>query len=1100
MNLPSLPVIQVILRELVTSERSPRVPEPDLVMDDPEKVAAYVRAGGEDGARSSVYLYHSAQISDVIRPGDLVVDLACGPLNQLAIVARLNPETRFVGIDLSERMLQIAQGTIDEMGLKNVTLRQGDITRLDLADRSVDVVISTVALHHLPTAEDLDRAFAEVDRILRPGGGLHLVDFGHLRSERSIRYFAYQYAHMQPDLYVLDYLYSMRAAFPVSKMKAAYERHLSRRARFYPMRPMPFMVAIKSESRRGEDPVLRHKLLTRRRELSPFSQRDLSDIITVFSAGGLDARGLDKPIPSPFPFGVRPRGRLYAPDPSIFLHPEEVSAAGRGRSAPPGRLAALVEAAVCAPSGSNAQPWRFLLDEESGRIDVSVDCHVDNSPMNAGHRMSRIGVGAAVENLVRTAERAGWKTDLVTRAAGAVATLRVTPTQGSRPTVERAIAERATNRRLYDGRPVESETVERLKRATPALGDLRTYWITDRERLREIASVLGRADRMAFAEKSIRQAMLARIRFDAPPEAHVEEGLPVASLEISGSTRFLLPRASLLPKWVVKAIGLAATAGRITSRQVVSSSGICLVAGPDEEAETDVAIGRAGQRAWLALTEEGLVAQPLTSLLVLENMLYHGTRELSTLGRRNIERLRDEFRRLLPELGGGRPGFLLRFGFAPSPSARSGRLPLDVVSERASLPSTAAAVRRGDRKRILFVAEAVTLSTVARPATLARTLDPARFDVIFATAPRFLHLFPDLPFPIRPISSITPEQFRRSLERGSPIYDASTLRAYVEEDAELMRAINPDAVVGDFRLSLSLSARRLGIPYLAITDSCWSPYARERLVLGENPLRRLLGSGPAKAFFGLIRSLALAHHSHALNRVRKEYGLPPLGHDLRHLFTDADHVLYADVPELAPVFDEPPRHHYLGPILWSAPVPLPAGWDDLPAGRPLISVSLGSAGRAELLPEVLAALGDLPVNVVAATAARIRVNSPPANTLVADFLPGDRILPRASLAVCNGGAPATQQALAAGVPILGITGNMNQILNMRSVVAAGAGEALETIKVTAASVRRLVVKMLEDPAYGEAALSLSRTFQNYDAGKRFGVIIERVLAKLTAAA
>jgi UDP:flavonoid glycosyltransferase YjiC (YdhE family)/ubiquinone/menaquinone biosynthesis C-methylase UbiE/nitroreductase len=1100
MNLPSLPVLKVMLRELATSERSPRVPEPDLVMDDPAKVAAYVRAGGEDGARSSVYLYHSAQISDVIRPGDLVVDLACGPLNQLAIVARLNPESRFVGIDLSQRMLQIAKGTIDEMGLKNVTLRQGDITRLDLADRSVDVVVSTVALHHLQTVEDLDRAFAEINRILRPGGGLYLVDFGHLRSERSIQYFAYQYAHMQPDLYVLDYLYSLRAAFPMSDFKAAYERHLTRRARFYSMRPFPFMLAIKSESRRGEDPALRHKLLTRRRELSPFSQRDLSDIIAVFRAGGLDARGLDKPIPSPFPFGVRPRGRLYAPDPTIFLHPEEVPESRREKSSPPGRLAALVEAAVCAPSGSNAQPWRFLLDEESGRIDVFVDSHVDGTPMNAGHRMSRIGVGAAVENLLRTAERSGWKTELTTRAAGALATIRVTAPAGSRPVVEKAMAERATNRRRYDGRSVAPAVLERLCRATPPLGGVATLWITDRERLRQIASVLGRAEKMAFAEKSIRQAMLSRIRFDAPPEAHVEEGLPVASLELTGSIRWLLPRASHLPKWVVKGIGLASSAGRITSGQVLSASGLCLVAGPDEEAPTDLAIGRAGQRAWLALTQEGLAAQPLTSLLVLENMLYHGTRELSTLGRRNIERLRDELRRLVPELGGARPGFLLRFGFAPSPSARSGRLPLDVVSESASLPGAAPVIRGTDRKKILFIAEAVTLSTVARPATLARTLDPARFDVTFATAPRFVSLFPDLPFPVRPISSIPPEQFRRCLENGSPIYDASTLRAYVEEDVELLRSINPDAVVGDFRISLSISARRLGIPYLAITDSCWSPYAREPLVLGENPLRRLLGSGPAKALFGLLRSIALAHHSHALNCVRKEYGLPPLGHDLRHLFTDADHVLYADVPELAPVFDEPPRHHYLGPILWSAPVALPPGWNDLPADRPLLSVSLGSTGRAELLPEILAALGDLPVNVVAATAGRIRIDSVPANTLVADFLPGDRILARARLAICNGGGPATQQALAAAVPILGIPGNMNQILNMRSVVAAGAGEALETTKVSAASVRRLVLKMLEDPAYGEAALSLSRTFENYDAAERFGVILDRVLAKLTAAA
>lgn len=123
MSLPSGPVLKAILRELTTRERSPRVPEPDLVMDDPAKVAAYVVAAGEDGARSSVYLYHAAQICEVIRPGDLVLDLACGPANQLAIVARINPDVNFVGIDLSDHMLGIARGSIEDMGLKNVAFR-----------------------------------------------------------------------------------------------------------------------------------------------------------------------------------------------------------------------------------------------------------------------------------------------------------------------------------------------------------------------------------------------------------------------------------------------------------------------------------------------------------------------------------------------------------------------------------------------------------------------------------------------------------------------------------------------------------------------------------------------------------------------------------------------------------------------------------------------------------------------------------------------------------------------------------------------------------------------------------------------------------------
>src|SRR5204863_5016089 len=100
------------LREAMTRERSARAPEPDLVMDDPDKVTAYTRAGREDGVMAPVYLFHCAQICDVIRPGDTVVDLGCGPATQLAMVARLNPEVRFTGIDLSDEMLDRARAHV----------------------------------------------------------------------------------------------------------------------------------------------------------------------------------------------------------------------------------------------------------------------------------------------------------------------------------------------------------------------------------------------------------------------------------------------------------------------------------------------------------------------------------------------------------------------------------------------------------------------------------------------------------------------------------------------------------------------------------------------------------------------------------------------------------------------------------------------------------------------------------------------------------------------------------------------------------------------------------------------------------------------------
>ena len=283
----SLSILRVLLRELTTRERLPRQPEPDLVMEDPDKVAAYTRAGREDGVMAPVYLFHCAQISDLIRPGDTALDLACGPATQLAQVARLNPEVRFIGVDLSEEMLARARPHVRELGLANVELRLGSITDLSaFGDASVDAVFSTMALHHLPGQADLRRTFEEAARVLKPDGAVYLVDFGRLRSERSIQYFAYQYADRQPELFTLDYLYSLRAAFSLADFRAASQA-LTGRATLYSTFLAPFMMALKSRSRRPADPRLEARFARIRSELPPHHQVDLRNLVTFFRLGGL---------------------------------------------------------------------------------------------------------------------------------------------------------------------------------------------------------------------------------------------------------------------------------------------------------------------------------------------------------------------------------------------------------------------------------------------------------------------------------------------------------------------------------------------------------------------------------------------------------------------------------------------------------------------------------------------------------------------------------------------------------------------------------------------------------------------------------------------
>lgn len=234
------------------------------------------------------FIVHCAHMCEVIRPGDTVLDLACGPATQLGMLARLNPDARFIGIDLSAEMLEQAEHHVTGLGLDNVELRVGDITTLDrIASQGMDAVVSTMSLHHLPTLELLDTTFPEARRVLKPDGGLYLADFVHLRSERSIRYFAYQHADRQPELFTLDYFNSLRAAFYFQDFQRLVDQYFGTDARLFATAPFRFMIAIKSHQRREAPMEIRTALREIAQGLAPPQQKDLKDLNMLFRLGGM---------------------------------------------------------------------------------------------------------------------------------------------------------------------------------------------------------------------------------------------------------------------------------------------------------------------------------------------------------------------------------------------------------------------------------------------------------------------------------------------------------------------------------------------------------------------------------------------------------------------------------------------------------------------------------------------------------------------------------------------------------------------------------------------------------------------------------------------
>jgi UDP:flavonoid glycosyltransferase YjiC (YdhE family) len=397
-------------------------------------------------------------------------------------------------------------------------------------------------------------------------------------------------------------------------------------------------------------------------------------------------------------------------------------------------------------------------------------------------------------------------------------------------------------------------------------------------------------------------------------------------------------------------------------------------------------------------------------------------------------------------------------------------------------------------KRILFVAEAVTLAQVVRLVTLARALDPARYEIHFASA-RFDDLiFRDTRFVQHPIWSLSPAVIDARVARGQRLYGRRTLAAYVREERALLQAVRPDLVVGDLRLSLAISAPLGRVPYAALINAYWSPFAaRESFPLPEHPIVKLLGVTLAERYFERALPFVFRHFARPLNQLRRRHGLAELG-TLPDILTFGDHTLFPDTPALVPTRGLPAHQRYLGYVPWSPPVPLPEWWSRLDAGRPTVYVTLGSSGRVQRLPMVLDAAASLGCQVLLATAGRVRLGALPPHVFAADYLPGDLAARRAAVVISNGGSTTGYQALAEGRPVLGLPFNLDQYLASQAIARAGAGLTVRAGLADAKAVAGALSHLLAEPSFATRATYVAADLRRSNAPAAFAALVDREVA------
>jgi arsenite methyltransferase len=109
-----------------------------------------------------------------LRKGDTVVDLGSGAGNDVFVARAIVGESgTVIGVDMTDAMLAKARVNNSRLGYTNVEFRLGEIENLPVANDTADAVISNCVLNLVP---DKKRAFAEIYRILKPGGHFSISD------------------------------------------------------------------------------------------------------------------------------------------------------------------------------------------------------------------------------------------------------------------------------------------------------------------------------------------------------------------------------------------------------------------------------------------------------------------------------------------------------------------------------------------------------------------------------------------------------------------------------------------------------------------------------------------------------------------------------------------------------------------------------------------------------------------------------------------------------------------------------------------------------------------------------------------------------------
>lgn len=277
----------------------------------------------------------------------------------------------------------------------------------------------------------------------------------------------------------------------------------------------------------------------------------------------------------------------------------------------------ILEVAVHAPSGENAQPWRFVVRENV--LFVHNIPERDQSLYNFEQRGSLVSNGALIENVVIAAahHNIGTNVDILPDAQdkNIVAKITFSGDATNNSSLYAAILGRTTNRKPYKKIEISDSLIEELLEVIKDVGSGEIRIVRDKEKIKELAEVGSVNEKVMFGNRHLHSFFFNHINWTKKDDNEKRLGFYIKTLELPLPVQKILP---LLRSWwlisIFNRIGLNHLIAKGNVKVYASSSAMGVVVVHDYSPRNMVLAGRMLQRIWLKATEMGLSLQPLTGV------------------------------------------------------------------------------------------------------------------------------------------------------------------------------------------------------------------------------------------------------------------------------------------------------------------------------------------------------------------------------------------------------------------------------------------------------------------------------------------------------